>query len=104
MPDPATVTALENLFSRDWFVRVWIIQEIGVARASLVLCGPDITGWDTLCEACKQIHTLISRSTMRSPYLDTNFQRLDGLRRALDRRNVSSQRAYLKRSLIFLLS
>lgn len=31
--------ALEDLFSRSWFRRVWVIQEIVSARAASVLCG-----------------------------------------------------------------
>ncbi|KAK0648420.1 heterokaryon incompatibility protein-domain-containing protein [Cercophora newfieldiana] len=31
--------ALEDLFSRRWFRRVWVIQEVASARAAVVVCG-----------------------------------------------------------------
>ncbi|KAH6684010.1 hypothetical protein B0J14DRAFT_631527 [Halenospora varia] len=43
------------------------------------------------------------RSSSRSPYIDTYFQRVDGIRRALDTSNISLRKSKFKRSLIFLL-
>jgi hypothetical protein len=31
--------ALYSLFQRDWFQRVWILQEVAAARRILVMCG-----------------------------------------------------------------
>ncbi|KAF7587281.1 hypothetical protein BBP40_007474 [Aspergillus hancockii] len=39
-------TALIALLRRPWFRRVWVLQEVGVARSVLVRCGPmEMTGY-----------------------------------------------------------
>ncbi|RYP26982.1 hypothetical protein DL767_007845 [Monosporascus sp. MG133] len=37
--------ALEAIFWRQWFTRVWIIQEIALARSAIVHCGQDSIPW-----------------------------------------------------------
>jgi hypothetical protein len=43
-------TALDSIFWRAWFKRVWIIQEVAVAKSAVVTCGADSTSWDTFAE------------------------------------------------------
>jgi len=38
--------ALDSIFWRAWFKRVWIIQEVVVARSAVVFCGGDSIHWD----------------------------------------------------------
>lgn len=102
-PSLDTITALEGFFTRPWFRRVWIIQEIGAAREATIVCGRGRISWTEVCDACKQIHTLISNSSSRSSYIDTYFQRADAIRTALDRSKIKGRKVKLKRSLLFLL-
>lgn len=53
-------TALDSLFWRPWFNRVWVIQEIAVARSASVLCGQNHCQWsDFTTTACYiQDHSL----------------------------------------------
>ena len=39
--------ALDSIFWRAWFKRVWVIQEVAVARSAVITCGEDSTSWDT---------------------------------------------------------
>jgi len=43
--------ALENLFSRMWFSRIWVIQEFTRGRNPTFLCGNDSFNWDRTGEA-----------------------------------------------------
>ncbi|KAI8938749.1 hypothetical protein NX059_004616 [Plenodomus lindquistii] len=40
--------ALSRFYSRSWFDRAWIIQEVVFARASTVLCGNYAAAWEDL--------------------------------------------------------
>ncbi|TVY23582.1 Heterokaryon incompatibility protein 6,OR allele, partial [Lachnellula hyalina] len=43
---PRSWPALRNFFARPWFTRVWCIQEIVLARDSIVLVGEDSISWN----------------------------------------------------------
>jgi hypothetical protein len=55
--------ALDSIFWRAWFKRVWIIQEVAVAKSAVITCGEDSTSWDTFAEVAdfitrRQLYTL----------------------------------------------
>ncbi|KAK3342180.1 heterokaryon incompatibility protein-domain-containing protein [Lasiosphaeria hispida] len=59
--------ALHRLLSRPWFGRAWTLQELIVARASLVLCGERSVAWQVLelainvCDVTYgAVHTIIN--------------------------------------------
>ena len=54
--------ALGALFWREWFTRIWVIQEIGVASSVVICCGNDQTPWSNMASAAKFIlnHSLDS--------------------------------------------
>jgi hypothetical protein len=43
--------ALGNFFSRPWWTRAWIVQEVVMARKGIVLCGQWGADWDDICKA-----------------------------------------------------
>lgn len=44
--------SVQNLLSRPWFDRVWIVQEVQLANPTATLqCGPDSMNWLRLCRA-----------------------------------------------------
>ena len=43
--------ALSRIFSRPYFRRSWIIQEVALARHAVVHCGPYVIDWDLLAAA-----------------------------------------------------
>ncbi|KAI0467106.1 heterokaryon incompatibility protein-domain-containing protein [Xylaria cf. heliscus] len=45
-------TALVNLFERDFWSRLWIVQEIINARTAYVYCGDSVVSWDVLEAVC----------------------------------------------------
>jgi hypothetical protein len=45
------IRALGQLVTRQWFRRVWVIQELAVSRDALVLCGTESISWDDLLRA-----------------------------------------------------
>ncbi|KAK5175267.1 uncharacterized protein LTR77_000404 [Saxophila tyrrhenica] len=48
------IKALRNLFTRDWFNRMWTLQEIFVSNTTghIVLCGSYAVSWNNVCIAC----------------------------------------------------
>ncbi|KAF3810334.1 hypothetical protein GCG54_00000379 [Colletotrichum gloeosporioides] len=45
-PEKPSNEVIQRFFGRRWFTRVWVIQEIKVARAAIVICGEKSVTWD----------------------------------------------------------
>ncbi|KAK5636467.1 hypothetical protein RRF57_012179 [Xylaria bambusicola] len=54
-PPEAYHRATVTLLRRDWFRRVWIIQEVAFARSAVVLCGRDSMTWDSFIHAVRLV-------------------------------------------------
>ncbi|KAI1281681.1 heterokaryon incompatibility protein-domain-containing protein [Xylaria sp. FL0933] len=46
-----TRLGLEQVFSHPWFRRIWILQEVGNARAALIYCGKHAISSKIFCQA-----------------------------------------------------
>lgn len=42
---------ISKFFSRSWFHRVWVLQEVALAKNALILCGSASLPWSTLISA-----------------------------------------------------
>ncbi|POS71429.1 hypothetical protein DHEL01_v210177 [Diaporthe helianthi] len=47
-PQSAIWGALIRLFDKDWFRRIWCLQEVVLASSALVIWGPATTPWDDI--------------------------------------------------------
>jgi hypothetical protein len=74
IPDDNIVQALASLFSKSWFRRIWVVQEISVAQEALIVCGQDSIPWTNLCNACDEIDFLVSKSWEKNTYLETGYR------------------------------
>ncbi|PMD45559.1 hypothetical protein L207DRAFT_508410 [Hyaloscypha variabilis F] len=102
--DKVTLAALNDFFSREWFSRVWIIQEIAVARDILVVCGSYELSWKSLIHANLQLAYLTTESWSRSTYTQVGFQRLGHIIRSLEMEDTRTcQSQPMRRSLLALL-
>ncbi|KAM0798438.1 heterokaryon incompatibility protein-domain-containing protein [Usnea florida] len=65
----ATWEALSNFYTRSWWDRVWVIQEVvWAARDITVMCGSRELSWETLSQSSTPIHiTATSSSNMTEP-------------------------------------
>jgi hypothetical protein len=72
-PTDADVHALKDYFDRDWFRRIWIVQEINVARKATVLCGRYAVEWEVVVQAVTYMEREVNRSRSRHPYIDTDY-------------------------------
>jgi len=77
--------ALDHFMSHLWFRRVWTIQEVSVAKNTVVACGPYMIDWETLF-----IATLITEAIcfngQRKPFDRMGYKRVfrvEDYRRAL---------------------
>ena len=58
------------LLSRPWFRRVWVIQEVAVAKGAVVLCGEDTISWESLVNGVRLVEILTAPATTRYAYGD----------------------------------
>lgn len=58
--------AFEELLSRDWFRRAWILQEIIMSKRRELRCGEWSISWDAVVEACNVV--------MEDPFLPNGLQ------------------------------
>jgi hypothetical protein len=59
------IVAIWNFFRREWWHRVWVIQEAVLARDALVVCGSHIIQWADIVKALKAFEWMIL-------YVDSN--------------------------------
>jgi Heterokaryon incompatibility protein (HET) len=45
--------ALKRMFSRTWFSRIWVVQEISFAENIVILCGSFFLSWEGCIAACE---------------------------------------------------
>lgn len=53
------------LFQSRWFHRVWVLQEIAVAKALLLICGPLTVTWNDFVIYVKLFQRMVSESVRR---------------------------------------
>ena len=53
---PKQWTSITRLLERPWFERLWIWQEIRLAKRVAVVCGYYATNWDRFRNACLRIY------------------------------------------------
>jgi hypothetical protein len=69
------------LLNRPWWTRVWVVQEVAVARNVLVQCGKSTISWDTLRQAYAGPPSMSSLyNTQSEQKLPNVFQKLDIIR------------------------
>ncbi|CZR52633.1 uncharacterized protein PAC_02510 [Phialocephala subalpina] len=54
--------ALQNLFRRDYFWRIWIVQEIACAKRAIVYCGPESMPWSRLLFLSETLDKVLARA------------------------------------------
>jgi len=59
-----SLDALVTLFRRQYWWRIWVIQEVSCARRAVVYCGDDWIPWSTLDGVCDILRTV--KETLRS--------------------------------------
>lgn len=42
--------ALSNILARPWWKRIWVVQELALARDAQVLCGDSVIDWDVFSQ------------------------------------------------------
>lgn len=68
--DLAQWKAVAKFFDREWFRRVWIRQEVAVAKTIMVMCGKERIKWNTLSLAC---------DILTSPEIGGDFDSVTGM-------------------------
>jgi hypothetical protein len=73
--DVDSVTHLAYLFTRSWFQRVWVIQEVIKAKTVIVICGSETLPFDTLNNALAVFHECSFQSFLKPSF--RNFDELN---------------------------
>jgi Heterokaryon incompatibility protein (HET) len=50
------LVAISRLLDRDWFMRLWIWQEVNLASEVIVLCGTDVLSWTAIRDTVFSIY------------------------------------------------
>jgi hypothetical protein len=53
------VDALQDLLSRAWFSRIWVLQEVYMAKSTIALLGSDSCDWKDLVELVKEARAVL---------------------------------------------
>jgi hypothetical protein len=73
-------TAVTELFERDWFMRLWVVQEVVPAHSVLFICGSLRMPYDTLADfACFLGSGKIAHCCVTSRKARLGCQQLEGL-------------------------
>ncbi|OMP89279.1 hypothetical protein BK809_0006000 [Diplodia seriata] len=62
---PEKVLEFVDIFDQPWFHRIWVIQEVVMARRVKVLCGSTTLTWENLLEAAELVDTYLRISDDR---------------------------------------
>ncbi|KAI1845147.1 hypothetical protein JX266_008694 [Neoarthrinium moseri] len=80
--------AVENLFTREWFERIWVVQEASLAKSITIQCGRHVMSWTTFNRALQWYHKDIG-------HVNRGLTRTDSLLlNALEVRNAWAKRQY----------
>ncbi|KAE8405527.1 heterokaryon incompatibility protein-domain-containing protein [Aspergillus pseudonomiae] len=55
LDNPEPSDACLRLLQRDWFSRIWVLQEVGVARCVYIMCGPVSINGHVFCEGLSRL-------------------------------------------------
>lgn len=69
-PHDFSIIALKSVLSKRYFTRVWILQEIALAKTATLICGGDSIPWKDFVAVTR----LATKSEERPPALDFNRQ------------------------------
>ena len=76
--------AIEKLFRRPWWQRVWVIQEIALAKDATLYCGRHCAKWDAFDEFLQMVNKISteqpfhSKTNMTEKWLEKIHTRLSG--------------------------
>lgn len=102
--DIGVVGEVPRLLSRSWFERVWVIQEVAVARQATLFCGNQDISWHSLVKAVNVFSCFdqfaafgqriagtdtIMAAVARLPDLERNINNFEAFRKLQDRLNSS---------------
>ncbi|RDW74779.1 hypothetical protein BP6252_05921 [Coleophoma cylindrospora] len=69
--DMRTIRALAKLLSRPWFERLWVWQEIHLAKPNAILiCGTNTVTWKSFCDCICQISKMATKAAPLDLTLD----------------------------------
>ncbi|PKK42524.1 hypothetical protein CI102_13592 [Trichoderma harzianum] len=66
----AQLTALASFFSRTWFTRVWVVQEVVLSQTATVICGSCAFNWDDITEVSHYLATTVSKQEFHAAGLE----------------------------------
>jgi hypothetical protein len=87
-----TVSALAKFLQRDWWSRVWVIQEVAVSQRAVILCGDRPLSWSDFIDAFL-FWIMILKEATRMNELSTTLQYLKSIMDGTSARTVVWQHA-----------
>ena len=89
------------IWTKPWFSRVWIIQELALAGRATIHCGDVSMNWDVLFAACKALGCAATDPTSQRPRRfkatsTLNAWKLDDMRKTLRHKETVSSEEILE--------
>jgi len=99
----AELFALQVLLRRPWFTRMWIAQEIGVAKEALLVCGKITLSWSLFEYGFRCINSNKEARSLSSDIITNGITKLIFLRLCVAHKGEPKHEAEKLLSLLFLL-
>lgn len=71
IPTEYDITGIDEFYSNPWFTRLWVVQEVALAREITLCCGPHEIPWQHFLAAASMKVKCVNHSTpsnLRLPY------------------------------------
>lgn len=80
--DSSMWKAVIDLYRRAWFSRIWVVQELAVARSAVVYCGRQSLPWSYFSNSAPCVHKAVTWNYFNSK-LRFEYNRFRGMNELL---------------------
>jgi uncharacterized protein YfkK (UPF0435 family) len=78
MPPGLVQRGLEDILNRDWFRRVWVVQEAALSRVATITCGPHSFSWkSTDCTLVRRFARMIKYAELSPHWQQAGLEKID---------------------------
>jgi hypothetical protein len=92
--DALVLQSISDLFSRPWFQRLWVIQEVALAKEITVMCGSRQLAWNDLVQLCSELCNLSFMQLTESSHALSQFVGNEGVSSIISINSIHRQVAH----------
>ncbi|KIW89808.1 uncharacterized protein Z519_09237 [Cladophialophora bantiana CBS 173.52] len=77
-PPQLVYRGLENIMNRDWFRRIWVVQEAALSRIATIVCGPYSFSWTSHdCILVRRFARMIKYAELSPDWEEAGLEKID---------------------------